>query len=99
MFVVSGSVSQRDGLADVSERKDAVRQEGEVEGSDGSGGGSSSSSSNVLGIRNDTDVCAIYGPSSIIGSIKSSSSSNSDKLLQYVATEETQLLAIDTVHA
>ncbi len=92
MFVMSGSVSQRDALADVTERKDAVGQEGgEI------GGGSSSS--NVLGIRNDSDVCAVYGPSSIIGSIKSSSSTGSDNHLQYAATEETHLLAIDTVVA
>jgi hypothetical protein len=89
-FVVCGSVVQKEMRENVLERKDVVGQEGRSED-----GRSSSSSRQDVVPRGESDVQAVFGPLSTIGSIKSSSSSST--YFQYIATEETHVLAMDVV--
>ncbi len=95
-FVVCGSVVQKEMRENVLERKDVVGQEGRSE----DGSSSSSSSRQAVVPRGESDVQAVFGPLSTIGSIKSSSSSSSSSsstYFQYIATEETHVLAMDVV--
>jgi hypothetical protein len=101
IFVIGGSVVQESVLAD-PQKKAAVVAEGEREQGSSSSSSSSSSSGQMLEASSISDSRAVFGPLSIIGSIKSissssSSSSSSSHDFQYVAVEEAHLLAIDTV--
>ncbi len=91
VFVVCGSVVQKKMRENVLEKKDVVGQEGRSED------GSSSSSSQAVVPRGESDVQAVFGPLSTIGSIKPSSSSSSSTYFQYIATEETHVLTMDVV--
>ena len=93
VFVVCGSVVQKEMRENVLEKKDVVGQEGRSE----DGSSSSSSSSQAVVPRGESDVQAVFGPLSTIGSIKPSSSSSSSTYFQYIATEETHVLTMDVV--